>query len=790
MYDGMAFDSLKKWTQTNTAFSTLYYISSAELPSNYLCGPCLGIIINSRIAKPNRLYCLQNMSVYFQVLQSDGINVIGEFLKFIYNISNIRVLAINCTKEISVTCDVLSATVKTITANPNLECISISDNFIDDSDFSKIAEKLKNILSLKSIDISRNQISNKNFDTLELILSRNTGLKHLNFSNTFVCEIASSVAMRSLRQLTHLDISSTLVGIRQSAIVDLCEIISANINLEHINLSGNKLGENIEKLFSAIKDNHKALKLLNICDNQVPYQAVESISVVLHNNPNLQELDISFNTLSDETIGHGIKSIIKSCNGKQLKVLNLNSVGAVYDDSDELSALLRDCIDLIEIDLSFGNLNIVKILSAMNILHFLQTISLRRCNVSVSDTNKLALLIKHNAQLRILDISDNSIEAVGFQRVLDALFAHHVNIKVLNVSRNKIELDGNHHVLKKVSSKKLQLAELDLSGNLVNESSYVELLKHFIDLKYMKILNISQPESENGPSMGVDNIIKELMHFATELAELDISGYVITQSLPINFQQHSKLKKVTLRNCKINDHVAIQLKNYFKLETLKHLDVSKNPMDISNLDNSVKRINTLKLQQTHILQTNLLWILDSNSMHTLHLCGNNLEDKWLNRLKGVEQMTEILGHFLAGLHNASLKVLCLNDCKLKIEETFRIINALQSNQSLEIIHLCNNLITDNKMRSCYKNLRTALTKNSTIQELCFWNDKMKPETIAEVMMHCAQCSTSIKRIKIPWISEDWRVKIMLEVEQIREKRSNNGKYTGLYAVFTREQCQH
>jgi len=192
-------------------------------------------------------------------------------------------------------------------------------------------------------------------------------------------------------------------------------------------------------------------------------------------------------------------------------------------------------------------------------------------------------------------------------------------------------------------------------------------------------LNISQPESENGPSIRVDNIIKELMHFATELIELDISGYVITQFVPINFQQHSKLKKVTLRNCEINDHIAVQLKNYFKLETLEHLDVSKTPMDISYLSDSVKRINTLKLQQTRILQANLVWILDSNLIHTLHLCGNNLDNKLqLNWFKGVKQRTEILAHFLAGLRNASLKVLCLNSCRLKIKETFRIYKIIET----------------------------------------------------------------------------------------------------------------
>jgi len=89
-----------------------------------------------------------------------------------------------------------------------------------------------------------------------------------------------------------------------------------------------------------------------------------------------------------------------------------------------------------------------------------------------------------------------------------------------------------------------------------------------------------------------------------------------------------------------------------------------------------------------------------------------------------------------------------------------------------------------------RDLQTTLTENSTLQELCLCNDKVKPETIAEIMMTCAQCSSSIKCIKIPWISEDSRAKIMHEVEQIREKRSQNRKYTGLYATFTREQCQH
>ena len=449
---------------------------------------------------------------------------------------------------------------------------------------------------------------------------------------------------------------------------------------------------------------------------------------------------------------------------------------------------LSKCTGLKEIDLSFGNLNVTAILSSMNNMHSLQNISLKSCNINVSDTNDLALLIKHNVQLRILDISDNSIKGEGFQRVWNALFIHHASkLKVLNVSKNDIIL--HDHALKILPESKLQLAELDLSENFVDESSYVKLFKNFIDLKYMKILNISQPE--NMQIVRVDNIIRELMHSATELVELDISGYAISCDVPINFWQHSKLEKVMLRNCDINDCVAVKLETYFKLDTLKHLDVSHNPMNIGYLGNSVKRVNSLKLQKVYILQNSLVWILDSNLIHTLHLCGNNLEDKLLRRLKGVEQMTEVLAHFLAGLHNASLKVLCLNNCRLKIKEIFRIINALQQNQNLDIVHLCNNLITDNQMLYHYKNLNIALTKNTSLQELCFLSNKMSSKVIAEVMNYFAECSSSIRCIKIPWIAdEEYRAKIKRDVEQIREKRSEKGNYTGLHVVFTREECQH
>ena len=790
MCEGMEFDTLKSWTQTDAAFNALYHASSAKVQSK-IHNMCLKIIINSRNSKLNKLYGLQNVSVYFEVLQTEGIlNVLEEFFNFIQGMSNIRVLTVKCTKEISVTCDVPSATVKIIATNPYLECINISDSHIDDSDFSKIAEKLKSISSLGSIDISKNQISNKNFDVLELILSRNTELKHLNFSNVFINQIASSASMKSLTHLTTLKVSSTFIGIKQTAIANLCKIIEINVNLEYLDLSGNKFGDDIENLFVAMKETHKALKYLNISDNQVTYRAVENISVVLQNNPNLQELDISSNELSSEDCNsHGIKSIAKTLNGKRLKKFNLVSAGIMKEDNGELSALLSKCTGLKEIDLSFGNLNVTAILSSMNHMHSLQNISLKSCNINVSDTNDLALLIKHNVQLRILDISDNSIKGEGFQRVWNALFIHHASkLKVLNVSKNDIILDSDH-ALKILPESKLQLAELDLSGNFVDESSYVKLFKNFIDLKYMKILNISRPE--NMQIVRMDNIIRELMHSATELVELDISGYAISCDVPINFWQHSKLEKVMLRNCNINDCVAVKLETYFKLDTLKHLDVSHNPINIGYLGNSVKRVNSLKLQKVYILQNSLVWILDSNLIHTLHLCGNNLEDKLLRRLKGVEQMTEILAHFLAGLHNASLKVLCLNNCRLKIKEIFRIINALQQNQNLDIVHLCNNLITDNQMLYRYKNLNIALTKNISLQELCFLSNKMSSKVIAEAMNYFAECSSSIRCIKIPWIAdEEYRAKIKRDVEQIREKRSEKGNYTGLHVVFTREECQH
>ena len=781
--DDRVFDYYKKDSLMETALDIIFTISTTALHPLRCNYPSLKIIVNSCQVIPKKLINLQNACFYLQVLlPMDGVvDVIKDFLSFIVEFSSIRALCINCNKELSRVCNISGSIVGILAANIDLERLNISGNNIVDSDFSKISEKLVCISSLESIDISSNEITDKNFTAIELVLQNNHGLKEIDFSDICINEMAYSASLRRLTQLTTLKLSRALIGMSKKAVANLSEIIANNVDLEYFDISGNQIGDSISKIFEAMQ-HHKSLKMLNVSGNQLSSAAFKSLFTVLENNVSLQDIDLSNNQLlCEDCISHGNPSIATSLKGKQLKKLNVCCTGASNSDTNDYISVLEDCNVLEEIDLSLANLQIDRILIGMNNISTLRKICLRRCNIEFFDTSNLANLIGQNALLEFLDISDNSIENIGFHRVLNALVSHaNSHLKVLQAANNTMFLDSA--LLEEVSRKKLELLELDISKNVVEESFIVNLFENFMDLKLLQILNIGQTSC--GPSCTIDKVLHKLMTSATELKELDISGYTLTCDMSLNFQQHQKLKSVTLRNCNINDGRVENLKWLFNVNSLKCLDVSYNPMEISFIGIPIKRIHTLKLQDCCVLKTNLEWILNNNSLCVLHLCENDLGDGWFVKM----QPTEILASFIAR-SALSLRELCLRQCNLKIDEMIRIISALKFIHGLKTVHFCNNKIKYKGSHLPY--LKHALETNDTLEMLCILGNSMSREENMWFAMTCAVNCGAIRCIPIPWVTQfDTLAKIRSTIEDIKEGRSQKGNYNGLYAVFTKDECVH
>ena len=772
--DDGVIDCYKEYPLIQTAVDIGFVISTTPLHSSKFqeCNyPSLRAIVNSCQVIPKKPISLPNMAFFIHIIPKEVVvNAIKNHFSFIAKFSKIRALYINCDKITVREYNVTGSIIDILEANTDLECLNISDNNINDDEFSTLSEKLKCISSLKSIDIGRNDITDKSFNALELVVQNNCGLKEINFSDIHVNEIAFSASLKRLTHLTTLKLSHALIGMSQDAATSLGEIIANNVDLECLDISGNQIADNISKIFESMQ-HHKSLRVLNVSSNQISVASIKGLFTVIVNNHSLQDIDLSNNKLSCKDC-FDVPSITKSFKRKQLKKLNVRYTGATNSDTNDYIAVLKNCNALEEIDLSLGNLLINSILIAMNHISTLRKLCLRKCNIKFSDTNNLASLISQNTLLEFLDISKNAIENIGFKRVLSALVTHaNSHLKVLQVADSKLIL--NSVLLEELLPNKLPLLELDISYNTVEESFMVNLFENFIDLNCLQLLNIGHTTTD--PS---SRVIHKLMTSATELKELDISGHTLTCDRAISFQKHQNLKAVTLRNCNINSNAAEKLKLLFNTNNLKCLDVSNNPIEVSFPGIPIKIIHRLKLQDYCVINTNLEWMLKNNSLHELHLCDNDLGDKQLGLLKPTETLTKFIARFALSLHK-----LCLRQCNLKDDEMFRIISKLKC---IKTIHLCNNKI---KYKSSHlSKLKHALEANNSLEMLCILNNSMSQEETITFTMSCADNCSSIRCIQIPIV--DNMAQMRSKMEEIKEKRSVKRNYSGLYAVYTENRCFH
>jgi len=281
--DDRVFDYYKNGTLIETALDIMLTTSTTALDPLHFqksSHPCLKVIVNSCQVIPKKINNLPNASFCLQILPAEGVvDVISEFLSFVIEIPNIRALSICCKKEFSKLCNIPGCIVDILQENTDLECLNISDNNLDDGDFSKISEKLVCMSCLKSIDISNNEITDKNYTVVELVLQNNNGLKEINLSNICVNEIAFSASLKTFTQLTTLKLSCALIGLSQKAAANLSEVIASNIDLECLDISGNQIGDSISEIFKSMR-HHKSLKTLNVSNNQISGASMQSLFAV------------------------------------------------------------------------------------------------------------------------------------------------------------------------------------------------------------------------------------------------------------------------------------------------------------------------------------------------------------------------------------------------------------------------------------------------------------------------------------------------------------------------------
>ena len=216
-----------------------------------------------------------------------GITKLAVALK---NISSLKVLDLANNNITELAADELSAAIR---ANNSLEKLCLNGNHLGSSTVM-IVNALIEISTLKELDLNDNK--NKSGElapTISSIITKNRSIEVLalrdnSLNDVGVIKIAQSLCKCS--KLKVLDLQSN--NITEEAAEALASIISSNTELEELYLGNNLLQLGVIKISTALKD-ISSLKLLDLDNNNIPEQAADELSVVIKANRLLETLSLT-----------------------------------------------------------------------------------------------------------------------------------------------------------------------------------------------------------------------------------------------------------------------------------------------------------------------------------------------------------------------------------------------------------------------------------------------------------------------------------------------------------------
>jgi Ran GTPase-activating protein (RanGAP) involved in mRNA processing and transport len=247
-----------------------------------------------------------------------------------------------------------------------LQSLSVADNSISPSGLIDIVHALNNDSSLTSLDISRNFLDAIGFSLIGASLGTNTTLKRVDLSQTGIQALSSFswkdfTSMLSLNRtiqelklsknphleeisakclleaLKHSHVLTTLdlkgMRLSQQAVHHIVDFLSAQNNVEVLDLSGNELGlQGILHLFGKGLSNRSRLRRLYLSDNAITDSSLHHIGAALSQEvpPRLEQLDLSWNAIGNPGVNFLTEALQRN---SSLRTLNLSGNIGINDES-------------------------------------------------------------------------------------------------------------------------------------------------------------------------------------------------------------------------------------------------------------------------------------------------------------------------------------------------------------------------------------------------------------------------------------------------------------------------
>ncbi|XP_033494231.1 leucine-rich repeat-containing protein 34 isoform X1 [Epinephelus lanceolatus] len=241
------------------------------------------------------------------------------------------------------------------------------------------------------------------------------------------------------------------------------------------------------------------------CVQRLDDKDVLALSECLRNNKNVAGLDVSYNNISDEGVGH-LADLLQE-ESSVLHSLNLMFNNIQTDGAEVLAKSLQCNSTLVFLSLSgnkIENRGAMHLASMLQVNTSLRELELANCDLATQSVIAFAIMLKSNKTLCSVDISrpllfshqeewavhfsemlavNSSLVELhlgkmgmtdtGMERLTEGLRLNH-SLRYLDLCCNRVTRDGMHH-LAKLLKQNLTLEVIDLSSNRIEDEGAVYL---------------------------------------------------------------------------------------------------------------------------------------------------------------------------------------------------------------------------------------------------------------------------------------------------------------------------
>ena len=785
---------------------TLKGVRFANMYLDEVCGAALAsFILNNK----DKLKVLELCTCFGNVQTTTELNLVSA----LQSITNLRILKFsNCIKSYNE--ETINAISLVISNNSTLWLINLSNNKLRAGTL-KIAAALKNLSMIRYLNIRSNLVPEEAADSIASVIKSNTEIEELYLGNNKLGAGALKIvrALKEVSSLKVLDLdnnnTSSIIADDLAAVIDhnnlqklwlanndlrscastILQSLSKITTLTELNLSFNDMSAEVAYFLASAIASNTSLEYLLLSDNKFTTSGVVKIAKSLCKLSRLKVLGIN-NILITKEAADAVVSVISNIN--TITLLYLGNCYMSDEVANDLAAAIRSNCSLKVLQLKNNQLKTSGVMTICQSLQQLSTLThfnIRNNRITGEAAECIALVILSNNRIQMLYLGDNIlhnktvvvIRALQSASSLVVLYLSNMKMTeevagdlVLAINNNplleKLYLAGNLlsssliEVAKACKKSTKHLIVLDLQCNCVDPSKMTDLTSVTGDINTLEALLLG------GLSMStVDQMFdKFLCHLEilnlhgtkvdlesfgeyrrVEMLNMEIQKSSIAHTFKLNYQlsyipydttdtlhidlfnpqqvidQHSFLYNLEKVEHKVNATIMIQ--SLSVISTLKVLD-----LEHSNVDETAAFELATKLCSNYVLQQ--LW-LGGNKLNTAGAMFISNSLKCMSTLQVLDLSFNNIGYQSADnvaaviYSNPTLEQLWLDGNGLLDTGVMQICRALKRVTKLRILSLCSNGISDDSAEE----LSAAISSNNLLEDLLLGNNNLQSVGIYKIV---------------------------------------------------------